>query len=125
MPEPFPTQKAREAGPEERPEGNKGYRRHEPSAEPPRGACRRHLPIRERVQQSRDVIADVLRGRIGPKGRDVQLTEPTLAVYQPPAIATGSQVALEGGPLLFGRLLVKVLKKPGPRVTTDHTCSWV
>jgi hypothetical protein len=82
------------------------------------------LAIREGVQQPGDVIADVLRDRIGPKPRRVQFPEAALGVDQPLAIATGGQVALEGGPLLFGKLLVEIFEEPRASDLTDLWLSW-
>ena len=125
MPAALPAKEAPETGPEKRAEGEERQRRHEPPAERPRGARCRHLAIREGVQQPGDVIADVLRDRIGPKPCRVQLLEAALGVHQPLAIATGGEVALEGDQLLFGKLLVEIFEEPRASDLTDHRLSWI
>jgi len=125
MPAALPAKEAPETGPEKRAEGEERQRRREPPAERPRGARRRHLVIREGIQQPGDMIPDVLRDRIGPKRRRVQFPEAALGIHQPLAIATGGQVALEGRPLPFGKLLVEILEEPQASDFTDHKLSWI
>jgi hypothetical protein len=89
-------------------------------APPPRRAG---LLVGEGVQESGNLFAHPLGGRVGPEGLQVRLMEAPLEICEAPAIGTRREVALEFGSLLFRELSVEVLKELQMSHITGHTSS--